>query len=271
VIIKIATKVKNEDDIIDKRIEHHGEIYGYENIHVIENYSTDNTYEICKSYLYKGIHLTREKDFRRKGDYMTHCLNNVDCDVFIPVDIDEFLGYYNKKENTITKSRDTILSYLESINTSSNNAIFKMAYVEPKNTTDENGLGKFTHGAYNHYLGNAAKTFVIKKHLVKNFRFDQGFHYKTDKYILSDLILIHFHNRSHEQVIKKVHAQVTGIGHIYELEYLEKVVNTGRGALCRHRIRQAIDLLKNPEAKRGPPLVTSIPNNYINIENITIN
>ena len=96
----IATMVKDEDDIVRQWIEYHGKIFSYNNLHIIDNNSTDNTYEICKEYLSKGLNLSRKDDYSRKGEYMTNIKNSVDHDFFIPMDIDEFLVYYEKKNNT---------------------------------------------------------------------------------------------------------------------------------------------------------------------------
>ena len=43
--------VKDEDDIIREWIEYCGNLFSYENLYIIDNYSTNNTYEICKEYL----------------------------------------------------------------------------------------------------------------------------------------------------------------------------------------------------------------------------
>ena len=44
--ITIGTMVKNEDDIVALWIEYYGELFGYENLYIIDNYSDDLTYEI---------------------------------------------------------------------------------------------------------------------------------------------------------------------------------------------------------------------------------
>ena len=46
--IIIATIVKNEDDIVRQWIEYYGTIFGYDKLYIIDNLSTDNTYNICK-------------------------------------------------------------------------------------------------------------------------------------------------------------------------------------------------------------------------------
>ena len=43
--IKLFTMVKNEDDIVEHWIQYHGELFGYNNLYVVDNESNDGTYE----------------------------------------------------------------------------------------------------------------------------------------------------------------------------------------------------------------------------------
>ena len=161
--IIIATMVKNEEDIIDCWIKYYGKIFGYENLFIIDNISNDNTYNICKSYLNKGINLSQEEDYRKKGELMTQIMYNNKCDIFIQVDIDEFLIYYDHQEKKVDPH--AIISYLEQISTD-NCKFVKCRELKPVKTQEINGLEKFTRvrpGGLN--LGN--KTFVIKKNVKK--------------------------------------------------------------------------------------------------------
>lgn len=82
VSIIVATMVKDEEDIIRQWIEYYGKIFGYKNLYIIDNYSTDNTYNILQEYIPKGIRLNRIKNFKNKGKIMTLIKDNVDCDFF---------------------------------------------------------------------------------------------------------------------------------------------------------------------------------------------
>ena len=46
--VKLFTMVKDEDDIIDIWIKYHGWLFGYNNLYIVDNFSTDNTYNIIK-------------------------------------------------------------------------------------------------------------------------------------------------------------------------------------------------------------------------------
>jgi hypothetical protein len=261
--ITIATMVKNEDDIIREWIEYHGNIFGYKNLYIIDNFSTDNTYELCKEYISLGIHLSQELDYNKKGDFMTRYKNNTNCDIFIPLDIDEFICYHNKENNTVSNNKNIIINYLTNL-TNNNNGFYKMNYISPINTNNENGLNKFTHGQITDYLKNMAKTFVITKYIPKKFIFDHGNHVHFEKFILSNLLLIHYHERSHDQVLKKIIANVTGLGYPYELNKL-KTMKIGNGS---HRVNQAIQILENPDTNLSPPLCVNISNDFIDIKDI---
>lgn len=260
--IIICTMVKNEDDIISHWIEYHGNMFGYENLYIIDNYSDDSTYEICKEYLAKGIHLSRESDYSKKGNFMTQFKNTTDCDIFIPIDIDEFICYYDKDSNTVSKTGVT--EYLESL-LNSNNGIFKMNYLGPINTTGEEGMKKFTHGSYCNY-NDCAKTFIINKNVNPDFEFDHGNHVVTKDYILSNLLLLHYHQRSHEQVYKKCLANVTGFGYSLNLEDLKQL--NERGCCGVHRVNQMIYIIENPDCDLGPPVNSEICDDWIDIQHI---
>jgi hypothetical protein len=255
--VTIATMVKNEDDIIRHWIEYHGKIFGYDSLYILDNFSTDNTFEICKEYLNRGIHLLQEHDYNMKGVYMTHYKNHTDCDIFIPLDIDEFVCYYHK--NTGSVNRWDIMNYLEGL-LHSNNGVFKMNYILPINVTGGNGLEKFTHGTIGDW-GHMAKTFVVKRFTDSNFQFDHGNHVPTNNYVLSDLMLVHFHQRSHEQFVKKVYANVVGLGYQWDLNTLK---NQPRGSGWHH-VEHAISLLENPSIDKGPALYSTIQYEWIYI------
>ena len=84
--IIICTMVKDEDDIVEDWILYHGEIFGYNNIFIFDNFSTDNTFAICQKYVKNGIHLFREGDYKKKGIKMTEVMRNFSCDIFFPID-----------------------------------------------------------------------------------------------------------------------------------------------------------------------------------------
>ena len=56
-IIKLFTMVKDEIDIVEDWLKYHGTLFGYQNLHVIDNMSEDGTFEKLKEYQSKGVFL----------------------------------------------------------------------------------------------------------------------------------------------------------------------------------------------------------------------
>ncbi len=46
--IIIATMVKDEDDIVKEWVEYHGKIFGFTNLYIVDNYSSDKTFTILQ-------------------------------------------------------------------------------------------------------------------------------------------------------------------------------------------------------------------------------
>ena len=267
--IIVATMVKNEDDIVREWIVYHGSIFGYENVYIIDNYSTDNTFKICNEYVCQGLHLTREKDYKIKGSLMTDLKNNNNCNIFIPLDIDEFMVYYNKNTRQI---EDNMIAYLHSLQFAYPTCtLFKMDYIQPLHTAKNDsivGIDKFTHGSILPY-NNMAKTFAVKSdiniHVFNNIEFDHGNHMGHFKYILSDVYLIHYHRRNHLQMIKKNIANLSGFGYPINLKDLTHICKTTPNISGIHHIIQAIKLLENPAYNLDPPLVTELTPEMISL------
>ena len=133
--IAVATMVKNEDDIITEWIYYHSKLFGIKNLYIIDNYSNDNTYKICKNYIKYGLNLIRKENYWNKGLYMTSCMNdlirNHDIDIFIPLDIDEFICYFDKS-NKIIKCNNLIHYYKELIKQYPDTTFFKMITINAK-------------------------------------------------------------------------------------------------------------------------------------------
>lgn len=165
--------VKDEDDIIDIWIKYHGSLFGYNNLYIVDNFSTDNTYNIILKYKNKGVNIYREKDYKQKGDIMKKLINNCNKNLFdicYPIDIDEFIVYYNK--NTKTLNPNYTLNYINNILKNKLNSydIFKTNYIQTL-ITKENSIKNYgyknaplecKYGDYADYK-DVAKTFLMQK------------------------------------------------------------------------------------------------------------
>jgi len=260
----VATMVKNEEDIVEEWVKYHGSIFGYENIFVIDNISTDNTYnKLKKLKKTKKINVERKDNYKFKGKYMTEIMRNNNCDIFIPLDIDEFLVFYNPdiKVNKNVKY-ENIVSYLKNLyEHRKNQTFFKCRYIAPKKTNDnEISLKKFTHARVNYnQVSHMRKTFIFKKNVDKNFQIDHGNHMPRVKYNECKLYLIHFHSRTHKQTLQKSRDNITGLG--YDINNLD--ISKNRPGI--HHINRYYNYLKNP--KNFDPKIQKVYPTDISIEN----
>jgi len=262
--------VKGENDIVEDWVLYHGTMFGFENIYIIDNFSLDGTYESLLMLKEKyGIHVTRLPNYKQKGVYMTSlvkkfCIN----ELAFPIDIDEFIVYYDKSSNTISCDKNLILNHIQSL---PKVPIYKMNYIIVKNFHPE-GYVRATveskKGSYSDYE-TMAKTF-FHSGLFRG-TIDHGNHYKTDSYLLSSLCLVHFHQRNLDQIKKKVYNNVTGLGYSpFNLQLLMNLKNKGSSVIGFHHVDKQIKILnktftldvdeQNPSDISLEPLNTALIN-----------
>ena len=241
--IKLFTMVKDENDIVREWIIYHGELFGYENIFVIDNYSTDGTYEIIQEYKEK-IHIFREKKYQDKGILMKSLINK-NClpnDIAFPIDIDEFIVYYD--DNKIIADKTTINDYMNNLEDAH---IYKANYIVT-NITDNteygynNAIIETKYGTYQNY-GISAKSFFKLKNY--NGIIDHGNHIHTNNYFLTKICLVHYHCRNFEQMKKKIYNNVIGLGYPNNLEQLKIILHKNAKCAGCHHVRNYINLLEN--------------------------
>ena len=245
--IKLFTMVKNEEDIIEYWIQYHGEIFGYNNLYIVDNESTDGTYEKIQKYSRYGIHISVESDYSKKGEIMTELINNIGSyDIAFPLDIDEFVIYYDKDNKQLCPNKT--VSYLKTLVNSEkfkNNSIFKANYIYSTITNGNdigysNALYESKYGQYQDY-GEMAKTFV-NKHSWTGVM-DHGNHYPNENFIMTNICLIHYHCRNIEQMKKKVITNVEGLGYpSNDLDFLKNLPNNTPGC---HHVNHMKQILKN--------------------------
>ena len=192
-MVKILTMVKDEDDIVKEWVLYHGSIFGFKNLYIIDNFSTDKTYNILLELKNKyNIQIFRFNNYLLKGQYMTYLLNKFckDHKFCFPIDIDEFIVYYNKNNNKINCDKNIILSYIRNILPNYSNGVYKMNYINPvllNNYGYSNAPIQQIKGKYDDYK-NLAKSFFHTK--LFSGMIDHGNHYKTENYYKSNLCLI---------------------------------------------------------------------------------
>uniref|UniRef100_A0A6C0BL75 Uncharacterized protein n=1 Tax=viral metagenome TaxID=1070528 RepID=A0A6C0BL75_9ZZZZ len=101
---------KDEDDILEEWILYHGYLFGYDNLYIIDNCSGTASQQILKRYQAKGIHVSAQDDYSKKGEYLYQLIQQTrnQCDLAIPLDIDEFIGYVDLKNLPMAYLRDLV-------------------------------------------------------------------------------------------------------------------------------------------------------------------
>lgn len=243
-MVKVFTMVKGEVDIVEDWVLYHGTLFGYENLYIIDNYSLDGTFEVLINLNKKyNINITRLPHYKKKGDYMTYLLRTVaKHEIVFPIDIDEFIVYYDKSNKSINCDTTLINNY---INNFPQYPLFKMNYIQSK-MLKSNGYNRATieckYGLYIDY-GELAKT-CFRSNLFKD-KIDHGNHNPTNKYILTNLCLIHFHTRNLDQIKKKAYNNVKGLGYDpFNLQDLKTHLKNTPSMFGWHHIDKQIKILE---------------------------
>lgn len=114
--IKIFCVTKDEYDLIEDFILYYGYLFGYENIIIIDNESTNKiVLDVYEKYISKGITLYKEPSYEGYGQgvmftkYMTMYKDS--CDFMIGLDTDEFLVSIDQlNQSKDASDRDVILN-----------------------------------------------------------------------------------------------------------------------------------------------------------------
>ena len=164
-----------------------------------------------------------------------YCINNI----AIPIDIDEFIVYY---DNEISVDKNLIHNYLNNLPRSN---IYKMNYINSL-ITNNNGYERATveseEGSYNDLHG-IAKSFINTSHFRINI--DHGNHLHTNDYLLTKLCLIHYHERNNQQMKKKIFNNITGLHYQNDLGYLKNLINNNPSCPGNHHVKYQINVLEN--------------------------
>lgn len=115
--IHLISVCGNEADIIEDWLKYHGYVFGFENITVVDNYSTDGSFEILSHYnKTQKLNVLREPNFWQKGKRISDLVKSLaPGTVAIPLDIDEVivLAVKNgKQKNTLISGMREIKEYI---------------------------------------------------------------------------------------------------------------------------------------------------------------
>lgn len=257
--IKLFCMQKNEEDILDEWILYHSYLFGIENIHIIDNNSSNESLEILHYYQKMGLNIYTLDDYSKKGDYICDLIkqNMDDCDIAIPLDIDEFIGLHQKTidnnnsyDKLIEKNKMLIFENLPELFLSCDKDLilkefsnlpkhgryaFKHYLTSRNNKMDydcpiEDVINFDLVNMENHFGKNCNKKFFWAKELLS---LDHGNHYGKVKnyhqleFISTDLILFHYHHRGIRKLIEKCKNDILGLKHVKDInnckELLDKI------------------------------------------------
>jgi hypothetical protein len=257
-MVKIFTMVKDEVDIIDDWLKYHGSLFGYENLYIIDNYSTDGTYEILQKYS-NIIYVRREYNYKKKGKYMKNLIKKY-CknEIAFPIDIDEFIVLY--ENNNIIVNKDIINNY---INNLPKHSIYKCNYIYSIITGDnpngyDRAIVECKNGIYQN-LENYSKSFINPN--LFDGEIDHGNHIPSDKYFLTDICLVHYHCRNLNQMKQKVLNNILGLGYKNDINLLKEELNINNNCAGNHHVKNQINILENNYTLQIFP----VEGNYINL------
>lgn len=244
-MVKILTMVKDEADIVEDWIIYHGSMFGFNNLYIIDNYSTDGTYEkIMKLKSETSINVYREWDYSLKGVHMTDLIKNYCRNerFSFPIDIDEFIVLYDKNSNNISIDKTKIINYFNNL---PDNKVYKTNYIISK-ITNKDGYNRATVDTEVGYyvdLQSLAKSFFTTR--LFHDKIDHGNHFKCKDYFVTDLCLVHYHHRNLEQIKKKINNNIVGLGYKNELNSLKTLMSINENCAGNHHVKNQILLFEN--------------------------
>ncbi len=120
--VRCVMMQRNDHLLLDAWFRYYGYLFGFENLDVFDNGSTDEgVIETLKTYERTGARVYwqygRLEDFHAKGFHFTNIIQNWEAsenyDFAIPIDCDEFLAVFT--DSGLSCQKDQIHSYLDSL------------------------------------------------------------------------------------------------------------------------------------------------------------
>jgi hypothetical protein len=261
--MKIVLMTKNERYLIKPWIQHHGKIFGFENLYIIDDNSDDE--EVLSYYndvRNTGIHIYSfaDSNLDNLGTYMTSVMNSIkeSCDLLIKLDTDEFIGHYNVATAELSIDKDTIINSINSIvlDGSRHRIIYEF-----RSCPMDDRLNPLEYTRFIQNWPNVGyKSFFCSNTFLA---VDLGCHggiimepYQSNPYTKSELAILHYHYRSFDQYIESAIKCVLSHKIVLNEDSLDERIrktdnflrDTPLGVSC-HKVRSYNEYLKNPNMK----------------------
>ena len=256
--MKIILMTKNEKYLIKHWIDYHGEIFGYDNLHIIDDSDDIDVLNYYKTIENLGITFYKNplSNLNNLADTITsvmHSLKN-QCDFLIKLDTDEFIGRYDKNTNNISIDKEEILESINSLDINGNK--YRILYY-------------LDSAPRIHYTNPLESTTFHQPEFRPNYKVffyshtfeycDLGAHsgilvsgYDSDNYNKSDLIVVHYHNQNVKQYVDNCKRACLSHGFISEHDSTEtqttKLQNHMNGN-SSHKAKAYYNYLTQPSYK----------------------
>jgi len=245
--VKIFCVTKNEYDLIENFIIYHGYLFGYNNLTIIDNNSTNElVLKIYDKYINLGIKVVYEPNYEDAGQsimfnkYMS--LEKSNCDFLIGLDTDEFLfshADFDKGNNPFCKEK--ILEIFNSY--SENETLFKITSYPCSvvDTSDKNYINnKFINPAreivyfsddmtisenMNYLWKNVNKFFVRSNAFISTMNGNHDIRISYGEKINSSIGLLHFNNTGKRRYYERAKSVIDGYGYFSTSQDISKQID----------------------------------------------
>jgi hypothetical protein len=205
--VAILMMQKDEETLLEPWIVYHAYLFGISNLFVLDNGSTNH--DVCrtlKKYSSLGLNVnykhSTQEDYARKGEIVGETLiqvdKNLNHDIFIPLDCDEFVLLRND-DNSYSADKKEILDYLQ------------IHINEPRVMRVEQNLANVLGSVGRYWAWKYQKTFYSASSFES---MDHGYHTgssrKASGYLPTRLVYAHYHFGPYKSTISKSKDKLSG-------------------------------------------------------------
>lgn len=232
---------KNEDDLLEPWIAYHGRMFGYDNLFVFDNGSTNrrvlDTLQKYASKINLVTNRTRKSDFENKGEIFGDLINaleqNNGFDFYVPLDCDEFIAI-DLPGGGISCAPESVTTYLAGLMGDSRVLMIKCSYYNvPGRTLDF------------YRRGGARKCFFASGSFLElDIGFHRGKSRHTEEEYRTQIVHFHFRNKPFETFVAHSKQKLDGRIPNYLPSTLKR--HRGRGHhLCQHLLMSEEEYLRS--------------------------